>query len=143
MNKVLVFGGNVFLGRAVVRKFISMGYEVYVLNRGMHENIQGAIPLIADRNKKEEVKRVCDNIQFDVVFDGSSYTPEQTKIAIECVNRDIRHFIHISSASIYIDENVYPFTEESKRGANPIWGDYSANKYLCEEVLFDEYRKCG
>jgi len=143
MKKVLVFGGNVFLGRAVVKKFLNMGYEVYVLNRGKHENIEGTIPLIADRNNQDEVKRVCGNIKFDVVFDGCAYTPQQTKIAIECVKRDISHFIHISSASVYIDENIYPYNEESKRGTCPVWGEYSTNKYLSEEILFEENRKNG
>lgn len=143
MKKVLILGGSVFLGRAAVRKFLSMGYTVYVLNRGTHETMEGTIPLIADRNNKEEVERVCKDIHFDVVFDGSAYTPLQTKNVIESINQDILHYIHISSASVYLEDNVYLYREDSKRGANPMWGEYGANKYLCEEVLFEEYYKNG
>ena len=64
----LVFGGSVFLGRAVVRKFLSMGYKVYVLNRGNHKPLEGAIPLIADRNNLNEVMKVCEGKHFDVVW---------------------------------------------------------------------------
>lgn len=139
--KVLVFGGNVFLGKAVAEKFIDMGCEVCVLNRGNHPGPEGAVQITADRNDPEAVKNALKNHRFDIVFDGSAYTPEQTRIALDAVNRDIKHYIHISSASVYIDEHVYPFKEDSKRGSNPIWGDYSENKYKCEEILFEEYRK--
>lgn len=139
----LVFGGSVFLGRAVVRKFLSMGYKVYVLNRGNHETIEGTISLIADRNNLNEVMKVCEGKHFDVVFDGSAYTPLQTKNAIESVNEDIKHFIHISSASVYIDEHIYPYKENSKRGSCPVWGEYSTNKFLCEEMLMKEHKENG
>lgn len=137
MKKALVLGGSVFVGRAVVRKLLSMGYEVYVLNRGNHENIEGTIPLVAERDKLEEMKKACEGISFDVVLDGSAYTSLQTKNAIESVNRDVAHYIHISSASVYVDEHCYPYREDSK------CGEYSDNKYLCEELLFQEYRENG
>lgn len=139
--KVLVLGGNVFLGKAVAQKFIDIGHEVYVLNRGNHKSPDGAIQLTADRNNLDAMKNVLNDLRFDIVFDGSAYTPEQTRIAIDTIQGDIKHYIHISSASIYLDEHVYPFKESSKKGYNPIWGDYSGNKFECEKILFDEYDK--
>ncbi|GAE88802.1 NAD-dependent epimerase/dehydratase family protein [Acetivibrio straminisolvens] len=143
MKKALVFGGSIFVGKAIAEKLLEMGYAVYVLNRGNHSNPKGTIHLKADRNSLEEVSNVCKGINFDIVADCSAYTPNQTKIAIQAINHNIKHYIHISSAAVYIDENIYPYTEESKRGTCPVWGDYSTNKYLCEEVLFKEYKENG
>lgn len=139
--KVLVLGGNVFLGKAVAQKFIDIGYEVYTLNRGNHKSPDGAVQIIADRNNYDEMKNALKDLRFDIIFDGSAYVPEQTRIAIDTIKGDIKHYIHISSASIYIDEHIYPFSESSKKGYNPIWGDYSGNKFECEKILFDEYEK--
>ncbi|RXE60341.1 SDR family oxidoreductase [Acetivibrio mesophilus] len=143
MKKALVFGGNVFVGKAIAEKLLKMGYTVYVLNRGNRTNPEGTIHLKADRNCLEDVLNLCKGINFDVVVDSSAYTPKQTKIAIQAINHNIKHYIHISSASVYIDENIYPYTENSKRGTCPIWGDYSTNKYLCEELLFKECKENG
>lgn len=143
MKTALVLGGSVFVGRAVTRKFLNMGYEVYVLNRGNHENVEGTIPLKADRDRLDEMIEACKGKHFDVVFDGSAYTPLQTKNAIESINKDITHYIHISSASVYMDEHSYPYREDSNRGSCPVWGEYSTNKYLCEELLLKAYKENG
>jgi len=143
MKKALVFGGNVFVGKAIAEKLLKMGYTVYVLNRGNRPNPKGTIHLKANRNSLEAVSGVCKGISFNVVVDSSAYTPEQTRIAIQAINHNIKHYIHISSASVYIDENVYPYTENSKRGTCAVWGDYSTNKFLCEELLFKEYNENG
>jgi len=143
MKNALVFGGNIFVGKAIAEKLLKLGYTVYVLNRGNRPNPKGSIHLEADRNDLNDVLRACKGIDFDIVVDSSAYSPEQTKIAIQAINHGIKHYIHISSASVYIDENVYPYTEDSKRGANSVWGEYSMNKYLCEELLFKQYRENG
>ncbi len=141
MSKILVLGGSVFIGKAIVEKLIECGHEVYVLNRGNHQAPKGSIQLIADRNKLEEFTHVLDNLVFDVVFDGSAYLPNQTKIAIETLKNRVGHYIHISSAAVYSSEQSLPLNENSNRGLSKEWGDYSVQKYLCEEELFKAYEE--
>ncbi|HEX9063191.1 MAG TPA: NAD-dependent epimerase/dehydratase family protein, partial [Clostridia bacterium] len=80
------------------------------------------------------------NMEFDIVFDGSAYHPDQTRIAIDLLKNRTGHFIHLSSASVYIDE-IMPYTEDSLRGSSKSWGEYSTNKYNCEEILFREWNE--
>ncbi len=139
MATCLVFGGTQFVGKAMAKRLIREGHEVYVLNRGTREAPQGSKALIVDRNNINELSAVLYSKTFDYVYDISAYTPEQTRNAIQLLKGKTKHFIHISSASVYLATDDYPLDETSKTGINPIWGDYGANKYLCEQELMKEY----
>ncbi|WP_058486468.1 SDR family oxidoreductase [Defluviitalea phaphyphila] len=141
MKKVLIFGGSVFIGKAIANKFIQRGDEVYVLNRGNNPCPNGAIQLLADRNEFEQLQAVLSGKEFDIVIDGSAYKEYQTKIAVELLKNHTNHFIHISSAAVYKDSEIFPFREDSPRGTSSHWGEYSTNKYLCEEVLFNAWKE--
>lgn len=143
MKKInrLVFGGNVFVGRAVANRLMQEGYQVYVLNRGNYPNPEGVIHLKVDRNNREEMTRILAGLYFDVVFDITAYFPEQTLLAVECLEEKTKHFIHISSATVYMRTEEYPITEESSVGSSPVWGDYGANKFGCEQELVKSYVK--
>lgn len=139
--KVLVIGGGVFVSKAIAKKLIDEGNDVYVMNRGLHKNISGVTHLFADRNDSDLFSKAIGNMEFDVVYDICSYFDTQTKISIKNLTGRIGHFIHMSSATVYNDTKVFPLNENTKRGSSKIWGDYSKNKYLCEEALFLAYSK--
>ena len=141
MKTCLVLGGNQFVGKAVASKLISKGYKVYILNRGNHKAPLGSIQLIADRNNKKKLAEVLKGLTFDYVFDISAYTPEQTKLVIEQLAGRVKHFLHISSATVYLDSQEFPLNEESAVGNNSIWGDYGFKKYLCEQALLKSFRE--
>lgn len=143
MRKVLVLGGSVFIGKAIANRFIKNGDEVYVLNRGNNPCPKGANQLIADRNNEDMFNKVIGENYFDIVIDGSAYTPLQTKIAIKKLNSSsLKHYIHISTATVYQEDQPMPYKEdESKIGIAKSWGNYSENKYMCEQLLFSEYKE--
>jgi len=141
--KVLVIGGSVFVSKALVRKLLSESKTVYVLNRGSHKNVEGTIHLYADRNNPDLFLEAIGNLEFDVVYDICAYFPKQTRIAIDSLGGRIGHFVHMSSATVYNRTNRYPMREEDSRGESDIWGDYSKNKYLCEEELFSAWTANG
>ena len=74
MKKILVMGGNQFIGKEIVKKFLEKEYQVYVLNRGTRKNIEKAIFLEADRNNFNEMENVLKNIDVDIIIDVSAYT---------------------------------------------------------------------
>lgn len=140
MKRCLVFGGNAFVGKSVASRLVQEGYQVYVLNRGNHPNPEGCIHIHADRNNLKEMTQVLEGLIFDAVFDITAYTPEQTRIAIDCLEGKTQHFIHLSSATVYMPTDEYPITEESAVGSNPIWGDYGTQKFGCEQELLRSYQ---
>lgn len=54
--KILVMGGNQFLGKALTEKLLTQNYEVFVLNRGIRKNLTEAIHIKADRDNYNELE---------------------------------------------------------------------------------------
>ena len=132
MKKILVMGGNQFVGKEVAKKLLEKNYKVYVLNRGIRKNLDNAIFLKADRKNISEMKNILKNIEIDVIIDISAYTEDQVEILQRVMKDKFKQYILISSASIYTDITESPAKEEDPTGENPAWGDYAKNKYLAE-----------
>lgn len=137
--KILVLGGNQFLGKALCKKLLELGHRVYALNRGTRENPLGVIHLKADRNNTEELKKVVSNI--DIVIDISGYEPKQVEIFYKVMKENFKQYIYISSASIYNNVQSYPINEDEVIGKNEIWGVYAENKYLSEMKIKELFKK--
>ena len=55
MKKILVMGGNQFVGKEVAKKLLEKNYKVYVLNRGIRKNLDNVIFLKEDRKNITEM----------------------------------------------------------------------------------------
>lgn len=139
----LVLGGGRFVGRAIAKRLVAEGNEVYVLNRGNHPTPKGCKQLIADRNDPDQLAAALEGLQFDFVYDSSAYTPQQTRLAIQCLVGRVKHFLHISTAAVYQDTEEFPLTESSPAGFNKFWGEYGIEKYRCEQELLKSFREDG
>ena len=137
MKKILIMGGNQFVGKEIVKKFLGKDHIVYVLNRGRRKNIEGVFFLKADRNNYIEIENVLKNIEVDVIIDVSAYIEEQVDILQKVMKNRFKQYILISSASVYNSIESAPVNEESQAGENLIWGDYAKNKYLAEKITIE------
>ena len=135
MKRILILGGNQFVGRSVAEALVSGGYEVYLLNRGSRPNPKGTIHLKGNRNNSQELEEVLKDHYFQGVVDISAYEAHQIEKSLEVLRGRYGKYILISSASIYQDDTSLPYRESSPTGANPIWGEYAENKFQCEEAL--------
>ncbi len=141
MKRILIFGGNQFVGRSIGEAILENGYEVYLFNRGSRPNPSGAIHLKGDRNNIQELEELLTDLYFHGVIDVSAYEDHQIESSLEVLQGRYGKYILISSASVYQDEGEVPFREGDRVGENPIWGDYALNKYRCEEALKKLSRK--
>ena len=137
MKKILIMGGNQFVGKEIVKKFLGKDHIVYVLNRGRRKNIEGVFFLKADRNNYIEIENVLKNIEVDVIIDVSAYIEEQVDILQKVMKNRFKQYILISSASVYNSIESAPVNEESQAGENLIWGDYAKNKYFAEKKTIE------
>ena len=137
MKKILIMGGNQFVGKEIVKKFLGKDHIVYVLNRGRRKNIEGVFFLKADRNNYIEIENVLKNIEVDVIIDVSAYIEEQVDILQKVMKNRFKQYILISSASVYNSIESTPVNEESQAGENLIWGDYAKNKYFAEKKTIE------
>ena len=137
MKKILIMGGNQFVGKEIIKKFLEKDYIVYVINRGMRKNIEGVVFLKADRNNLVEIENILKGIEVDIIIDVSAYTEEQVDILHKVMKNRFKQYILISSASVYNNIESNPANEESQTGENLVWGDYAKNKYLAEKKTIE------
>jgi nucleoside-diphosphate-sugar epimerase len=140
--KVLFIGGTGNISTSVSRQAIEKGINLYHLNRGNSQVIQGVTNLTADINDIGKVRNVLMNHTWDVVVDWIAYTPEDVLRDIDLFERSARQYIFISSASAYQKPPVNHIVTESTPLRNPIW-EYSRNKIACEDLLLRMYRERG
>lgn len=133
--KILVMGGNQFLGKALTEKLLAQKYEVFVLNRGSRKNLTEATHIKVDRDNYNELEEKLKNFKFDIIVDISAYTGLQVKNFYQIMKGKFKQYILISSASIYNNTKEFPASEASSIGENPIWGDYAKNKFLAEQEV--------
>lgn len=137
MKKILIMGGNQFVGKEIVKKFLEKDYTIYILNRGTRKNIEEVIFFKVDRDNFIEMENILKNIDVDIIIDVSAYTEEQVDILHKVMKNRFKQYILISSASVYNNIESTPANEESQTGENLIWGDYAKNKYLAKKKTIE------
>ena len=68
MKKILIMGGNQFVGKEIAKNFLEKDYTVYVLNRGTRKNSKGVFFLKADRDNFIEMENILKNIDVDIII---------------------------------------------------------------------------
>ncbi len=151
---VLVIGGSRFLGYHLVRRLLQDGHEVTLFNRGQTPDDFGlSVKRIrGDRQDRDDFRRKLGPRTYEAVVDLIAYREEDSRSAIETFRERTGHYIHISSAAVYIVTKDYPnpISEEDfdrelrpKPDKNDGMWLYGILKRQCEEVLSAAHREHG
>lgn len=144
--QILVIGGTRFVGRAIVQRLLTDGHGVTLFNRGRTPDMFGTrvTRIVGDRSDPEAWRQALARRTYDAVIDVIASRQEHTRQAAGALAGQIGHFIHISTASVYlIREGLYcPFREEDFAGrltprtaANKATWLYAYHKRCCESAL--------
>ena len=142
--KALFIGGTGTISSAITRQLLDQGCDLYLLNRGTHnDTLPAGVKIItADINNEENVSSLIEHMEFDVVADFIAFEPSQLERDVRLFKGKTKQFIFISSASAYQTPlSDYRITEGTPL-SNPFW-EYSRNKIACEEYLMKQYREHG
>lgn len=134
------------MGPALVRQLQQAGYEISVLNRGSRARVLPADveAIICDRKDHSALRQALTGRTWDAVFDMVAYVPEDTRGLLAALDRTrLRHFVHVSTCSVYLPAAAWPIKEHFPRGTQGPGYDYGDNKFLIEEILFEAYRREG
>ena len=162
-RKILVFGGNGFIGSETVRRLLDKGDEITIVNRGnwyfdSSERIKPFVKahFLCDRDKllKVDCEELLTSGYYDAVIDFSSYNARQIKQVVDILHGRVGVYIYISTDSIYeVCEKNHsgPSTEEDavrpkspkKRLELKREEKYAHDKLACEEVLEQESKSGG
>ena len=129
--RLLVIGGTVFLGRAVVEAALARGHAVTVFHRGQHGRAHpGAETLLGDRTRDLSPLAGRD---WDAVIDTCGFEPEHVGAAAELLADRVGHYGFVSTGSAYADWPYAPVTE-----ASPVFEsderEYGPLKAACERA---------
>ncbi len=100
MKKILVIGGNRFVGKKLVWNLLNEGYEVVIANRSGNSDFEkNVLNIIFDRNDKKSIKDKISKTDFDVIFDMICYSPQNAYDIINNISTE--KYIMISSSVVY------------------------------------------
>ncbi len=138
--RVLVTGGNRYIGLDLVRELAAAGHEVTVINSHQAPMPDGVRRIHADRREPGALTAALRDHRddFDAVFDHTAYTVSDVEPLIELFRGRVQHYVFTSSQAVYRRSLVLPLREDSRRHA-PDDDDprksYGVNKVRCEDYL--------
>ncbi|MCI1774498.1 MAG: SDR family oxidoreductase [Paenibacillus lautus] len=142
--KALFIGGTGTISTAITKQLLEQGCELYLLNRGNRNDTlpEGTHILQADIHDEDQVAKLIEHLDFDVVADFIAFEPAHLERDYRLFGGKTKQFIFISSASAYQTPlSDYRITEGTPL-SNPYWA-YSRNKIACEDYLMKQYREHG
>jgi len=138
--KLLILGGTVFLGRALVDAALARGHEITLFHRGKHnpDLFPDVERILGDRNT--ELDRL-DGRTWDAAIDTCGYFPRQVAASAGKLAGVVGHYTFVSSISVYagfqeigIDENAPVGTIEDPSIEEITGESYGPLKALCEQA---------
>lgn len=151
--KSLVTGASGFVGAAVTRALLAAGHEVRVLVRPQSDrrNLQG-LPVeivegdLRDRSSLRRAVKGCDNL-FHVAADYRLWIPEPDtmydtnvrgtqELIIAAADTGMQRIVYTSSvATLGLNEDKTPATEETPSSLHMMIGHYKRSKFLAEDTV--------
>jgi nucleoside-diphosphate-sugar epimerase len=146
--KVLVTGGNRYIGRDLIFELARRGHEVTVINSHEAPLPEGAHRIHADRRLPGAFEAALADHRdaFDVVFDNTAFTLRDVEPMVEMFRGRVKHYVFTSSMAVYRRSFVQPVQEHFRRHA-PQDEDprkaYGVGKVQCEDYLLGEWQRGG
>jgi 2'-hydroxyisoflavone reductase len=107
MKKILILGGTMFVGRALVERLIEKpGYDITLFNRGKsNAGLFPEVKQIHGNRETDDILQVC-NQHWDCVIDFSGYYPLSFEKLLSNLKGKVGRYIFISTISVYDLENL-------------------------------------
>ena len=138
--RVLVMGGNRYIGLCLVEELVRQGHDVTVMNSHPVPYPDGVRRLHGDRQHPGAIAEVLGphRDDFDAVFDNTAYFPKDLEPMVALFNGRVEHFVFTSSVAVYRRSFVQPVGVDFRRHA-PDDPDhrksYGVGKVQCEDYL--------
>lgn len=138
-KSLLVLGGTMFLGPAVVDSARKLGYTITLFNRGK-TNPQLFPDIEKLRGNRDGDLKALEGRTWDAVVDTSGYVPRVVRSSAELL-KDCKNYVFISTMSVYADSSKPGGDETSPVGTIPDESvekvtneSYGPLKALCEKA---------
>jgi 2'-hydroxyisoflavone reductase len=142
--KVLVLGGNGFIGSHIVGSLVDKGHAVTTFSRspppkGLPAGVEG---LRGDRDLGPSGIAALAGGSWEACVDTSGYTPRQVRPAVEALRGRVGRYLYVSAVMAYGDTQVRPVVEDhpllppAGEDVTEVDGDtYGPLKSACEGIV--------
>ncbi len=144
--RVLVTGGNRYIGRELVFELARRGHELTVINSHESPLPEGTRRIHADRRLPGEFEAALSahRDDFDAVFDNTAFTLADLEPMVELFRGRVQHYVFTSSMAVYKRSFVQPLKEDFRRHAaddDDPRKAYGVGKVRCEDLLLAEWQR--
>lgn len=140
--KILFIGGTGNISLSSSRLLLSLGHELWLVNRTGHHPELSAAHFIRGDVADSAVQKQIQVHQWDAVVNWIAFTPADIERDIGLFRDKTRQYVFISSASCYQNPGPTPYITERTPLDNPFW-EYSRNKIAAERTLTAAYEATG
>jgi 2'-hydroxyisoflavone reductase len=143
--RILVLGGTVFLGRAIVEAALARGHELTLFNRGRsNPGLYPEVEHLAGDRSGDLAALTCR--QWDAVVDTSGYVPGVVARSAQALAPTAEHYTFISTISAYRDfsrsgmDESAPLATLIDPTVTEVTGEtYGPLKALCEQFVKEAF----
>jgi 2'-hydroxyisoflavone reductase len=141
--KLLILGGTVFLGRAIVEQALARGHEVTLFTRGQRnpDLFPEAEKL---RGNRDGDLAPLDGRHWDAAIDTSGYVPRVVRAGAQHLADAVGHYSFVSTLSVYAEfkqrgqDESGPIGKLADESVEEVTGEtYGPLKALCEQAVQD------
>jgi UDP-glucose 4-epimerase len=138
--RVLVLGGNRYIGRHLLYELAAQGHDVTVVNSHVGPMPDGTRRIHADRQQPGALRDALHQHRddFDVIFDNTAYTPKDLEELLDLFRGRAQQYVFTSSVAVYKRSFIQPVKEGFGTHA-PDDRDprkaYGVGKVQCENLL--------
>ncbi len=131
--RILIMGGTRFIGVYLTKALVEQGHEVVLFNRGKKPApIEGIQQIHGDRQDIEQLEKLKEE-QFDVIYDNNGRELSDTKPLVELFKDQLKQFVYVSSAGVYLKSDQMPHMEGDAVDPNSRHkGKFETEAYLAE-----------
>lgn len=152
--KVLVIGGNRFVGRLLAWRLIAGGHAVALLNRGGIPDPFGDRVERLRGDRTSDLERLTAGRHFDAVVDLAAYTGEDGRRAAEIFEGRAGHYVMVSTGQVYLVREGCPRPSREADYDGPVMAaaptpadqadwEYGIGKRDCEDALAAAFARSG
>lgn len=146
--RILVSGGNRYIGLELVHELAKAGHDVTVINSHVVPLPDGVRRIHADRRIPGMFAEALAPYRdaFDVFFDNTAFTPDDVLPMVDLFSGRLKHYVFTSSQAVYRRSYVLPIREDFRRHAADDADHrkaYGVGKVQCEDLLRREFEANG
>lgn len=162
-KRVLVLGGNGFLGAETVEHLADADYEITILNRGnkyfdSETRLEYSVKQRISCDRDTLIRRTCPDLlksgKYDAVIDFSSYAPLHIETMIDVMRGRTSLYVYVSTDAVYeVCEKTHKSRTKEEDGVRPVERQlrdkltnndkYGDQKLACEEALRGQRERGG